>query len=298
MFEFKSDLAVEMRSEAMKRYGEAHKGEIDGVKYEEKEVDGIGISIIDILTERGEEELSKKRGRYVTLTLPDVLSIGYTEFTRMCEVCAAQMLDVVRYACGKVERVLLCGLGNAAMTPDALGADSVSNVLVTHHLKEENAALLEKGGFFDIAAVCPDVSAATGLDASDILKGAVRAAKPDVIIAVDALAARECTRLCRTLQICSTGISPGSGVGNRKNAIDKESMGVPVISLGVPTVIDAATLVYDATRGEREAGARYSSFFVCPKEIDELNLHLSKMIGYSINRAFHRGLSFEDMTIL
>lgn len=292
-----TDLAVEARSEYMSAYAPAHGGEIDGVTYAEKSEGDFSVSTIDILNEAGERAVGKRRGRYVTVSFPDITLAGYDDFTRLCSLCAKEIRSLCSYAAGEVKSVLLCGLGNERMTPDALGPASVKNVLVTRHLKENDREVFDRAGFFDICAVYPDVSAHTGLDGAEIVRAAAQHASPDVIIAVDALAAREAPRLCKTLQICSAGISPGSGVGNAKRAIDKESMGVPVVSLGVPTVINAATLVADAA-GERAKAEELGGLFVCPKDIDEISVKLSKLIGYAINRAFHGELSFEEMTMM
>lgn len=292
-----TDLAVEARSEYMNTYAPSHRGEIDGVTYSERSEGEFSVSTIDILNEAGERAIGKRRGRYVTIAFPDITLAGYDDFTRLCSLCADEIRSLCSHTAGEVQSVLLCGLGNERMSPDALGPSSVKNVLVTRHLKEDDREVFDRAGFFDVCAVYPDVSAHTGLEGAELVRAASQHARPDVIIAVDALAAREASRLCRTLQLCSAGISPGSGVGNAKRAIDKESMGVPVISLGVPTVINAATLVADAA-GEEAKTDGLSGLFVCPKDIDELSVKLSKLIGYAINRAFHGELSFEEMTMM
>lgn len=297
MLNFITDLAVEARSEYMNKYAPLHGGEIDGVTYAEKREGDVYISTIDILNEAGEHAVGKRRGRYVTISFPDITLAGYEDFTRLCELCAHEIRELCEHVCDKVQSVLLCGLGNERMSPDALGPASVKNVLITRHLKEQDYEVFERAGFFDICAVYPDVSAHTGLEGAELVRAAAERAKPDVIIAVDALAAKEPARLCKTLQLCSAGISPGSGVGNAKNAIDEQSMGVPVISLGVPTVIDAGTLVRDAA-GETADTQKLAGLFVCPKDIDELSVKLSKLIGYAINYAFHKDLSFEEMTMM
>ncbi len=299
MFKAVTDLAVEAREAVMERYSKTHKGDIDGIKYSER-TDGIaGISVIDVINENGEREIGRKKGKYVTVSFPDVMNLGFEEFSSLCDVCAREILSVCRGLTDKIESVLVCGLGNEKMTPDCIGPESVKNVLVTRHLKNSDSALFKKTGLFDICAFLPGVGAVTGLDSSDILLSVVKEAKPDIVIAVDALAARETSRLCKTLQICSAGISPGSGVGNAKRFIDKETLGVPVVAVGIPTVVDTATLVRDAI-GEDKAELLngYSGLFVCPKEIDELSTRLSRLIGYAVNRAFHKELSFEEIIML
>lgn len=300
MFKAVTDLAVEARTQAMEEYSLTHEGEMDGIKYSERSEGDISISVIDIINENGARELGRKKGKYVTVSFGDLINAGFDDFKKLCDICASEIEKVCGELCENIKSVLLCGLGNERMTPDAIGPESVKNVLVTRHLKISDNELFDKTGLFDICAVCPGVSAFTGLDASDIVRSAAESAKPDIIIAVDALAARETSRLCRTLQICSAGISPGSGVGNAKLPIDGESMGVPVVALGVPTVVDTGTLVRDAVGdSEKELeDSKYKGLFVCPKEIDELISRLSMLVGYSVNRAFHKELSFDEMIML
>lgn len=223
--------------------------------------------------------------------------MSYDDFKKLCTLCASEIRTLCEHNAKNMKSVLLCGLGNERMAPDALGPASAKNVLVTRHLKEQKREVFESSGLFDICAVFPDVSAHTGLDASEIAKAAAEQTSPDIMIVIDALAAREPSRLCTTLQLCSAGISPGSGVGNAKNAIDKKSMGVPVISIGVPTVINAGRLVRDIAGSEADI-ENIRGLFVCPKDIDEISVKLSKLIGYSINRAFHGSLSFGEMTMM
>ncbi len=297
MFFSVTDLAVEARDEYMSRYAISHEGEIDGVEYSERKEDDISISTIDILNEEGQRAVGKKRGRYVTISFPDIMLADYGGFIKLCEICAREIRGLCEHVCKNAESVLLCGLGNERMSPDALGPASVKNVLVTRRLKEEEPEIFSRTGLFDVCAVFPDVSAHTGLEGAEIIRAAAKSASADIIIAVDALAAKEPERLCKTLQLCSAGILPGSGVGNAVCAIDEHSMGVPVIALGIPTVIDAGTLVCGAA-GENADVTPLKGLFVCPKDIDELSERLSRLVGYSVNRAFHRELSFEEMSML
>ena len=143
--------------------------------------------------------------------------------------------------------------------------------------------------------------AKTGMESADVVKGVVERLHPDVVIAVDSLAAREAARLARTIQLSDTGISPGAGVGNRRAAFDRDYIGVPVIAVGVPTVVDTATLVHDALAGQdirEEMLASLSGLFVSPKEIDVIAENVGKIIGYAINRAFHGDFSYEEMAMM
>jgi len=155
-------------------------------------------------------------------------------------------------------------------------------------------------GFFNVSALTPGVSAQTGIETLELIKGAINEAKPDVLIVVDALAARMTERLARTVQLCDTGISPGSGVGNHRAAINRESVGIPVISVGVPTVIDCATLVFDALAAAGVDGNVDvpRGMFVCPKDIDARAELVGGIIGYAINLAFHKNMTVPEMMIM
>ncbi|MBQ8404235.1 MAG: GPR endopeptidase [Clostridia bacterium] len=287
----RTDLAVEARSEYMEKYAPAHSGEIDGVVYSERKHGDIDVSEIDVTNEAGERAVGRRMGKYVSLCFPDITVTDFEGFARICEACAGELMSVCKTLAAAPKSLLVCGIGNAKMTPDALGPQALSHVLVTRSLREREPEIFKRSGFFDICAIAPGVGADTGLDAAEIVRAAAEIARPDIVVAIDALAARSAERLCKTVQICSAGISPGSGVGNAVRAIDKESIGVPVVALGVPTVIDAGTLVRDAC-GREESG--YDGFFVCPKEIDAQTEKLSRLLGFAVNRAFH-GLDLREM---
>lgn len=297
MFEIRTDLAEELRSHVMAADAKSSAGEIDGVLYQETEKGDVRISTIDIINENGEKKLGKKRGRYITISYPTASGLGYSDFIGLCDVLAEKL----RLVCGDVSRILVCGLGNRELAADAVGVIAVENVLVTHHIKENDEELFASSGFFDISAISPGVMAKTGMESADVVKGVVERLHPDVVIAVDSLAAREAARLARTIQLSDTGISPGAGVGNRRAAFDKDYIGVPVIAVGVPTVVDTATLVHDALAGQEireETLASLSGLFVSPKEIDVIAENVGKIIGYAINRAFHGDFSYEEMAMM
>ncbi len=287
----RTDLAVEARNEYMEQYAPAHSGEIDGVKYSERKNGEIDISEIEITSDAGARAVGRREGKYVTLGFPDITLMDFKGFERVCEACAEELISVCRALVPKPSSLLVCGIGNAKMTPDALGPNALSYVMVTRALREREPEIFAGSGLFDICAVAPGVGADTGFDAADIIRAAAEIARPDIVVAIDALAARSAERLCKTVQICSAGISPGSGVGNAVRVIDETSIGVPVVSLGVPTVIDAGTLVRDASGREENA---CEGFFVCPKEIDAQTEKLSRLLGFAVNRAFH-GLNICEM---
>ncbi len=293
MWKAKTDLAVEARNEYMEQYAHAHSGEIDGVVYSERKNGDIDISEIDVINEAGARAVGRRQGRYVTLGFSDITLMDFGGFARVCEACAHELTVACKTLVPEPKSLLVCGIGNAKMTPDALGPQAISHVLVTRGLREREPEIFKRSGFFDICAISPGVGADTGFDAADIVRAAAERARPDIVVAIDALAARSAARLCKTVQICSAGISPGSGVGNAVCAIDEGSIGVPVVALGVPTVIDAGTLVRDACGRE---GRGYEGFFVCPKEIDAQIGKLSRLLGFAVNRAFH-GLELREMFV-
>ena len=292
-----TDLAAEARSEYMSRYAQANEGKIDGVEYSDVQEGAFSVSTIDILNEDGMRAVGKPCGRYITLSFPDINNMGSEDFSRLCGLLARLLRELCEHIAKDAKSVLLCGLGNERLSADAFGPKAVKNVLITHHLKEEAEKVFASSGLFDVSAFYPDVSAHTGLDSGRLLAAAVKEAKPDIIIAADSLCAREHTRICKTVQICSAGITPGSGVGNAKHPITSESMGVPVIALGVPTVIDTATLICDAAGADAAKDAP-SGFFVCPKDMDTICEKLSRLVGFAISRAFHGELSIEEMILL
>ena len=184
--------------------------------------------------------------------------------------------------------VLVVGLGNREITPDALGPNVINNMMITRHLiKEFGKAAYQEEKANLISGIVPGVMAQTGMETAEILRGVIKETKPDLVIAVDALAARSTKRLNRTIQITNTGIHPGSGVGNYRNAITEESLGVPVIAIGIPTVVDAATIVNDAMENMLSAQATLNNMFVTPKDVDE-NV---KRLGYTISEALNIALS-------
>lgn len=285
-----TDLAVEARDEYMEKYAPEHSGEIDGVAFSEREEGGVKISEIEVFNEAGERATCRARGKYITVSFGDITLLDFAAFSSLCTLCAREL----RALCAEAESALICGVGNARMTADAIGPAAVSHVLVTRSLREREPETFEKSGFFDVCAITPGVGADTGFCAAELLRSAAELAKPDVVIAIDALAARSTERLCRTLQICTAGISPGSGVGNARARLDRESIGVPVISLGIPTVVDVGTLVRDAS-GAKARDAKYSGLFVCPKDIDAQSAKLAKLLGFTVNLAFQKNYPIEEM---
>lgn len=291
-----TDLALE----AKERYEEDNV-EIRGVCIEEEynEEKDIRTTLVKIETENGARAMGRPQGSYLTLESPN-LSIPDEGYHReISEELARQVKKLIPEKKGLT--VLVVGLGNRQVTPDALGPDVVDNLKMTRHIiLEYGAQAMGEQNMYQVSGLVPGVMAQTGMETLEIVKGVINETRPDVVIAVDALAARSTKRLNRTIQITDTGIIPGSGVGNHRNGLTKETLGVKVIGIGVPTVVDAATIVQDSmekllqTLEEKEKKefleemippALYS-MFVTPKDVDETMKRLSYTISEGLNRVF------------
>lgn len=322
-YNIRTDLALEEKE----RF-EFDQVEVQGVVLEEeynKERE-IRVTTVRIETENGAKTMGKPVGTYLTIEAPNLSSPDEGIHREVSEELAKYLIEVMEKIIPESEHdkeVLVIGLGNRQATPDALGPYVADNLNVTRHIVKEYGkyAALEEMNCV-VSAIVPGVMAQTGMETAEIIKGVVRETKPDLLIVIDALAARNSRRLNRTIQIADTGINPGSGVGNYRNAITKETIGVPVIAIGVPTVVDAVTIVSDTMEnllsaletseslkgvglvlgGYSEAekyelikeliAPNLNSMFMTPKDIDETVKRLSYTISEGLNLAFS-GQSFE-----
>ena len=288
----RTDMAAELRTGAMAQNAKKKDHEPDGVIYDECILpSGNKKSTIDIVNENGSGSLGRPCGRYVTISFDDIIDMTYDRFESLCRIVSAELADIADRAAPQRTSLLLCGLGNRRLASDAIGTYAAEAVISTRHIKEYNRALFDGAGFFDVSTLCPGVKAQTGMETAELILGAVKSISPSLVIVVDSLAAGQSENLCRTVQLTDTGIAPGSGIGNHRTAINRELLGVPVVAIGVPTVIDAATLVPDAPDS-------LYGMFVSPKDIDARALLIGRMIGYSVNLAFHRSISVPDMMIM
>ena len=245
-FEVRTDLAVE---EQERFPGDG--GEVSGVslrKWRESCSD-IRMTEVKILNERGAKSMGKPVGTYLTLEADALAKKDESYHEEVSEKLADALRGLICQMSGKKEqdvKILAVGLGNYNVTPDALGPKVIGHLQVTRHLNEEyGAEFCKERGLPVLSGIVPGVMAQTGMETAEILSGIVRETKPDLLIAVDALAARSIRRLGTTIQLTDTGIHPGSGVGNHRHSLTKESLGVPVLAVGVPTVVSAAAIVYD-----------------------------------------------------
>ena len=299
----RTDLAVEAHEIAESAGG------LSGVTREESERNGVTVTKVRVLDENGEKAVGKPVGTYVCI---EARGLGEAEDGVFDEALAAvaQELEKMMKPFGD-GLVLVAGLGNAAMTPDALGPRCIKSVLVTRHIAGELTKIAGLEGLRPVAAIAPGVLGQTGVETGEIIKAVVQDIRPDAVIAIDALASRSAARLGNTIQIADTGIVPGSGIGNSRFAINRESLGVPVVSVGVPTVVDAATLAMDVletaglpARREDEEKLRNSvqhggiTMFVTPRSVDLLVEHVAKLTGLAINKALHPAVSADDMAKL
>ncbi|MBQ8551601.1 MAG: GPR endopeptidase [Clostridia bacterium] len=257
---------------------------------------GVTVSTVEILTEAAAERIGKPKGKYITLDIGKVWLASDRDFENAAELISDKLKLLGEELCGKLpDSVLIVGLGNRRITADALGDEAVGLITVTRHLKTHNNRLFGLLGGREIAAVAPGVLGQTGIEVAEVVLGVCEQIKPSLVIAIDALCARSTDRLATTVQLGSTGITPGSGIGNHRRAINCETLGVPVIAFGVPTVVESATLVLDALA---EAGiddpddrllevlGNRRGFFVTPKETDTIVRELSRLTARALTLTF------------
>ena len=276
----RTDLALEERESFDGSGVEIHGVEVEESCDEERDV---RLTRVKIVSERGAREMGKSRGTYLTLEAPGLASPDEDYHREVSEVIA----DLLRELTGTAESVLVAGLGNRDVTPDALSPQAVSNLMITRHLiREYGREMMGMDGCCVVSGIVPGVMAQTGMETSEILQGIIEETRPDLLIVIDALAARSTRRLGRTVQITDTGIQPGSGVGNHRGSLTKESLGIPVIAIGVPTVVEAAAIVYDAQGNCEKMPPHLNGMFVTPKNIDEMIKQLSFTLSEALNMVF------------
>ena len=266
----RTDLAVEA--------AEPHRLTAADVEQDSRREGDMTLSRIRILSDQGEASIGKPRGRYITATLPRL-----TDEERHLAAYAQCIGRELAALLPPEGTVLVVGLGNRTVTPDALGPATADMVLATRHIRGEFARTAGLTALRPRAAVARGVLGPTGTESSELVRGVRRATHPGAVIVIDALAARSVARLGRTVQLCDTGIAPGSGVGNDRRPLNREVLGVPVIGMGVPTVVDAATLVEEMTG--TEAAPDSPPMMVTPREIDVMIGRAARLLAMSIHVA-------------
>ena len=299
MFQIRTDLALEA-----KEIYSGKSADDDGILSDTKSYEGIEVNSVKITNERGAEHLGKPMGTYITLEMPRVTErnpdFAKEVATRFSEEIKSIIEPHLTSGC-----ILVAGLGNWNITPDALGPKVISGLLVTRHLKTYMPEQFDDS-VNGVCAISPGVLGITGIETNEIIRGIVNHVRPSAVIAIDALASRRVERVNTTIQIADTGISPGAGVGNRRGALNFETIGVPVIAVGVPTVVDAATIAVDALENLIDEGEDkhrlvrellspyYKNLIVAPKNMDAMITDMSNIIAAGLNMALQPGLSYED----
>ena len=299
MIDFRTDLADERLSECIKS------GEVEGISSENIDLDNtLKVTRVKVLNEKGKQKIGKEIGTYITLEIKNIDIIAKEELEKISQILAEQLKELVK----GYNSILVVGLGNIDTTADSIGPKVIKDLSITRHLKKYVPNLIDKNAK-EISGIAPGVLGTTGIETGEILKGIVEKIKPDAIIAIDALISRDISRLFKTIQISDTGITPGAGVGNARKEISKNTMWIPVIAVGVPTLVEAATIVADSIdliskqfeefKELQEASkedkyrlikavlepSKYN-LAVTPKEVDSLVDNMKLIIAHGINNTF------------
>ncbi len=290
----RTDLALEARE--LWQEGTGAVTALPGVEAYDSFREGIPVNTVKVLDGQGEAALGKPRGSYVTLTLEGLARREEGIFQRAVQAVAEELAGLIQPIPGE-GLVLVAGLGNRFITPDAIGPKVHQNVLVTRHLVRQMPEHF--GALRPVASLAAEVLGSTGVESGELVRAVCEKIRPACVVAVDALASRSLKRLCRTVQIADTGITPGSGVGNHRMGLTQDTLGVPVIAVGVPTVVAGATLSADLLGTEELPSlGEGSALLVTPKDIDSQVNDLAKVIGYGISMALQPGISLEELELL
>lgn len=312
MYNFRTDLALERRN--LYRTANNIKNEIDGIETEEEKVgDDILTTRVKVLSKQGEEAINKPIGNYITIDIKNLKVANEDEMQKASEVVTKELKALIDKHVSSKDPVLVVGLGNLYVTPDALGPKVINEIDITRHLLEYMPEVLNEDTR-SVSAVSPGVLGTTGIETQEILKGIVQNINPKLIIIIDALSSRSIEKISSSIQIADTGIVPGAGVGNTRNELTKDSLGVPVIAIGIPTVVEAATIAADSLTmfiqkvqeqaksndflNQLQEEDKYEmikevlspndyNFIVTPKEIDELIENMKDIVARGINFAIN-----------
>ncbi len=293
MSNIRTDLASELREENGVT-------EEDGIKEENIETDGIKVKRIEILDDSAAKKIGRNKGKYISIYFDGIFSDN-SFFDKTCEVIKNELNALSDF---KDKETLVIGLGNAALTADALGPKTVSGIIASRHLKKHVPKLFYNMKLGEVSTLTTSVLGKTGIESSELVKAAIEKVKPKIVIVIDALAAREMKKLCTTLQITDTGICPGSGVGNNREELSEKTLGVKVISIGVPTVVNARTLAHDLAKennceaSEKSLSPYDENLIVTPKDIDILLSKCASLLSTSINKTLHPYLSNDEINLL
>lgn len=295
-FAFRTDLAAESRDMAAAASAAA---KLEGVDFKEYTLEDTPCQELTVQTPDGAAAIGKPLGTYYTLGIASLLRREDTSFENTT-AALSELITRLAESINTNSPILVVGLGNRAITPDAVGPQAAALTLVTRHLKETMPN--DFSAFSPVSVIAPGVLGTSGIESFDYIKAVCELVHPALVIAIDALAARSIDRLCTTLQITDSGISPGSGVGNARPEISKSTLGVPVIAIGVPTVVDLRSAFSDHTELQEQltvaSESSVESMIVTPRSIDALITSVSRVIAYGLNLALHPGLTIADIDML
>lgn len=287
---FGTDLAIERREIT-------NSGKNDGVTVKKRRVKSASVTEIEITTDAGAEKLGKPVGTYVTVELPPFSS----EFDDADSRMLAVRDEIKKLLPKNTSGVLVVGLGNSDITPDTLGPKTAKDIFSTRHITKSLAEEVGLPSLRPVSSASPGVLGQTGIESAEMIRGIMNETSPDAVITVDALSARSIKRLGCTVQMTNTGIVPGSGVGNHRAEISRKTLGVPVIAIGVPTVVDAAALVFDITGNEnipQPERERAEKMMVTPREIDVMISRASRLLALAINSALQPDMDMQTLLSL
>lgn len=302
-FSTKYTVRTDLADEVVQSIGDK-KGDFgDGIVFETKKIRDIRVDTVRITNKKASEVSGKPVGRYVTVTTGEVWKSGKDDFEKLAKTLG----EILREMLPDDGLCLVAALGNEKIAADAVGPASAANLIVSRHIKLLDKELYNSLGLGECACMVTGVMGDTGAEAYELIKGAVDIIKPSSVVVIDALASRNVERLAKTVQISDSGILPGSGVGNARHEISERTLGIPTVSVGVPTVVEAVTLCMDILSEslpedrdvynyiEEKIPGNLGRFFVCPKETDKIIKSMAKLVGYSLNFAFHKGMTLSEM---
>ena len=289
---FRTDLAVE----AIENHKTA--AALPHVRQSDRTLEGFAVHEVRILSEDAAREIGKPRGRYLTLELDALIRREEDAFPRACKALSTLLRELLPHP--NDGPVLIAGLGNRMITPDAIGPQTADHVIATRHLVAQSPAIF--ADWRPVSALAPGVLGQTGVETGEVICGVLDRVRPAAVIAVDALAAGRLSRLLHTVQLADTGITPGAGVGNARAALNEETLGVPVIAVGVPTVVDGATLAHEISSQLGQPACEAlddlsQPVMITTRDIDREVADISRMIGYAVNMALHPHLSVADIDL-
>lgn len=306
----RTDLAVECVELSFGK----HLTDKDGITTKREKIGCFTCDTVEVKTKEGSKKLGKPLGIYITVDIGKIWLYGKEDFKKVCIICAQKLSEILPKNYKTGGSCLLAALGNKKITADSQGPLCSESFIVSRHIKEQNPTLFSTLELYETMCIAPGVLATSGVESATVIKGVAEKTKPSFIIAVDSLAARKTERVAATLQISNVGITPGSGVGNHRQAINSSTMGVPVISIGIPTVVDAVTVCSDVLEEyiQKNQTARLpqeilktvlssvsesgnNGFFLTPKNADVISQNSARLIAMTINKALNPSLSFDDM---